>query len=115
MCARVLPPSEVVTCTFYIAHTISLRSVCTREGSLRSSAHAHEPTESKQYTVRQAMLPHQSFHKSKRLQPASDRFCLNTDLLTVRAQRQWAGMALFGIVTRYGMDGPKIESRPGQP
>jgi len=74
-----------------------------------------------QYTVRhdshfgQAMLPHQSFHTSKRLQPASDGFCLCANLLTVKAQRQWARMAFFGIGTRYGMDGPGIQSRPDRP
>ena len=109
-------------CVLYSTHHFTPQWMFT--GGVRkviSHGHEHIPTESQQYTVRhdshlgQPMLLHRSFHTSKRLQPASDRFCLNANLLTVKAQRQWAGMALFGIATRYGMDGPVIESRPDRP
>jgi len=122
MWARVLPPSKSSEHVLDSTHLFTPQWMFTGGGrkviSTRSRTHTHGI---KQYTERhdshmgQAMLPQQSFRTSKRLQQASDRFCLNANSLTDKAQRQWAGMALFGIATRYGMDGPGIESRPDRP
>jgi len=44
-------------------------------------------------------------------QPATDCVSMQT-YRQLRHKGNGAGMALFGIATRYGMDGPRIESRP---